>query len=89
MLGVSLKSRFWEVENAAPEQGRKWHFCPRTGLGKVKNDISAPEPEDNSMEALGNRHNCTRTGLERLKMTSLRQNRHFSIADLRNAIEHS
>ena len=28
----------------------------------------------------GNRHNCTRTGLGRLKMTSLCQNRNFSIS---------
>ena len=40
----------------------------------VGNDISVQDLPANSMEALGNRHNCARTGLAKFKMTSLCQN---------------
>ena len=36
---------------------------------KAGNDITVPESAANSMEALENRHNCTRTGLGSSKMT--------------------
>ena len=67
-------------------------FLSQNWLGKVDNDITVPElawiddyttatePATNSMEALGNRHDCARTGLGRSKMTLLSQNPLFTIS---------
>ena len=47
----------------------------RLSQNRLWNDITASESAANSIEALGKRHNCIRTGLGRLKMTLVSQNR--------------